>query len=483
VGVLVLATLFERGSAIDFLDTMQTQGGGFVSERWTDGNATHPTLRTTRTALRAYRLLGGMPPNRDRIIAYLRGCQNPDGGFASEPGSASDPISTSVALMVFRELQLPYEPYVERGLKYMNDHTQGFEQIRMVASSLDELHVTVPNASRWLEEIDRARNSDGSFGSGPGRARETALYVVAELRLGGKLDTPRVLKAVSEGQRGDGGFGHDKPGGSDLEACYRVIRLFYRLGVTPENVDKLRQFISSCRNEDGGYGRTPDERSSLHGTYYAAIITHWLDGLEQGLVEQWNFDDAPTGELPTGWMVARALEAPGSRWQVRAEGGRPDNRVLAQISSEGPKKQFNICTVEKTYRDVSLSVKIHARSGEIDRGGGIVWRYTDAQNYYVARWNPLEMNFRLYKVVAGVRSQLDTAQAEDGAAGWHTLKIITVGRDIRGYFDGRLLLEAEDDQFSLPGKIGLWSKADAATEFDDFSALPAYGEALEAIGK
>jgi hypothetical protein len=91
------------------------------------------------------------------------------------------------------------------------------------------------------------------------------------------------------------------------------------------------------------------------------------------------------------------------------------------------------------------------------------------------------MNFRLYKVVDGVRSQLDTAQAQADAAGWHTLKIVTVGRDIRGYFDGRLLLEAEDDQFSQPGKIGLWSKADAVTDFDDFSAQPAYTEALEPI--
>ncbi len=195
------------------------------------------------------------------------------------PGAEPDAISTSVALMMFRELKMPVEPYVEAGLAFMNEHTRGFEQIRMVASGLEELDRSVPNVAAWLHEIDRARNADGSYGSGPGRARSTALYVVAQQRLGGKPESEEaVLQILRAGQRPDGGFGNDTREESDLESCYRVVRLFARLDALPDDPEKLREFIAACRNDDGGFGRTPDEPSSLHGTYYATILRYWLDG-------------------------------------------------------------------------------------------------------------------------------------------------------------------------------------------------------------
>ena len=86
-----------------------------------------------------------------------------------------------------------------------------------------------------------------------------------------------MLKVLRDGQRPDGGFGDDE-GSSDLEACYRVVRLFSRLNALPERPEKLRKFIARCRNPDGGYGRRPNDPSSLHGTYYATIVRHWLDG-------------------------------------------------------------------------------------------------------------------------------------------------------------------------------------------------------------
>jgi prenyltransferase beta subunit len=225
-------------------------------------------------------MLGGEPADREAVIRFLRGCYDETtGGFAAKPGAPPDPISTSVALMVLGELHLPQEPYLERGLTFMNDHTHGFEQVRMVAAGLEELHRTVPKARDWLKEIDAARNPDGSYGEGPGRARTTGLYVVAQQRLGGQPESKEaVLKVLRAGQRPDGGFGNDTPGGSDLESCYRIVRLFARLDAKPDDVPKLRAFIASCRNPDGGFGRRPDEPSSLHGTYYATILRHWLDG-------------------------------------------------------------------------------------------------------------------------------------------------------------------------------------------------------------
>jgi hypothetical protein len=121
------------------------------------------------------------------------------------------------------------------------------------------------------------------------------------------------------------------------------------------------------------------------------------------------------------------------------------------------------------------------RSGETDRGGGLVWRYRDPQNYYICRWNPLENSLRAYKFVGGKRSQLDSEKVPTEPAGRRTLRIVQVGRDLRGYLDGKLLLDVEDDEFPDPGRIGLWTKADAVSDFDEFTVRPATEKDLEEL--
>lgn len=283
-----LATIFfaagevheHNQAAIAFLRTLQTASGGFVTIQPPAGTAAQPSLRTTRTALRCFRLLGSPPANREAVIRYLNACYDRDsGGFSDRPGAPPDAVSTAVGLMILGELKLSVEPYVEAGLKFMNDKTEGFEQIRMVATALEDLGRRVPQAEHWLRVIDQARNADGSYGRDSGKARTTALRVVAQLRLGGKPESnAAVLRVLRDGQREDGGFGGDQAGGSDLEACYRIVRLFARLNALPDRPEQLRAFIASCRNTDGGYSIQPREPSSLHGTYYATIVRYWLDG-------------------------------------------------------------------------------------------------------------------------------------------------------------------------------------------------------------
>jgi hypothetical protein len=270
----------QNQAAIAFLRGWQAPSGGFVTVLPPKGTAPQPSLRTTRTAIKTFRLLGGQLPNRDTVVRYIRACHDPNsGGFCDRPGTKPDAISTAVGLMILCELELPVEPYLEAGLKFINENTVDFEQIRMVAPALEQLGRRVPRADVWLATIDRARNADGSYGRGPGRARTTALYVMAQLRSGGKpKSSAAVLKTLCEGQREDGGFGGDQPGGSNLEACYRVVRAIARLGAMPYRPEKLRAFIASCRNLDGGFGVRPKQPSSLHGTYYATIVRHWLDG-------------------------------------------------------------------------------------------------------------------------------------------------------------------------------------------------------------
>jgi prenyltransferase beta subunit len=270
----------EVKAAVAFLKTHQLPSGGFVTKLPEKGKDPVPSLRTTRTAIRVHRLLGADPPNPDKILEFLLACYDEtSGGFADRPGEKPDPISTSVALMILQELKQPTDKYLEKALAFMGEKTSGFEQVRMVASGLEETGKTVPQQKGWVAEIERGRNDDGSFGKGPGRARTTALYVVALQRLGGKVkDADAILKVLRAGQRKDGGFGGDAEGGSDLEACYRVVRLFARLDAKPDRPDDLEKFIAACKNEDGGYAAEPGGPSSLHGTYYAAIIRHWMAG-------------------------------------------------------------------------------------------------------------------------------------------------------------------------------------------------------------
>ncbi len=200
----------DAPTAIDFLSSMQADNGGFRSFQNGNGELTQPTLRTTRTAIRTFRMLGTKPPNRDHIILFLLDCYDAkSGGFAATPSAQPDPISTSVALMILKELELPNEPFLDRALAFMNEQTKNFEQVRMVASSLEELNVSVPNAQQWIKTILDGANPDGTFGSGPGKARTTALNAVAILRLGGSINAEHCLEALRVGQHTDGGFGDD----------------------------------------------------------------------------------------------------------------------------------------------------------------------------------------------------------------------------------------------------------------------------------
>jgi hypothetical protein len=175
--------------------------------------------------------------------------------------------------------------------------------------------------------------------------------------------------------------------------------------------------------------------------------------------------------VPAGWKAAQTHEGKGSVWKVAADDTAPSKSglVLAQ-TAESPSAVFNLCVATDTsYKDVEVRVAFKAVRGKKDQGGGIVWRYQDANNYYVARMNPLEDNYRVYKVVAGKRIQLGTKEDLKVPEGeWHTLKIKMVGDHIECFLDGKKLLDVRDDTIPKAGQVGLWTKADAQTYFDNF---------------
>ena len=184
----------------------------------------------------------------------------------------------------------------------------------------------------------------------------------------------------------------------------------------------------------------------------------------------WSFEDAQVGKLPLGWSSAKTGEGPGSIWKVLADDSAPSGgNVLAQTSSDGPNRLFNLCVADKTsFKDLDLSVSFRANTGRIDQGGGPVWRYQDADNYYICRMNPLEDNFRIYKVIAGRRRQLASLDIKAPAGKWHTIRVSMRGDKIVCSVNGKKL-DARDGSIDMPGKIGLWTKADAVTSFDELS--------------
>jgi hypothetical protein len=183
------------------------------------------------------------------------------------------------------------------------------------------------------------------------------------------------------------------------------------------------------------------------------------------------FTKEDVGKAPPGWTAAKTGKGEGSVWKVVADDTAPSKAgcALAQ-TAESPNAVFNLCVADATrYRDVEVSVAFKAVRGRNDQGGGVVWRYQDANNYYVARMNPLEDNYRLYHVVAGKRTQLATKEGVKVPAGtWHTLTVKHAGDRIECSLDGQKTIEATDATIQKPGKVGLWTKADARTHFDGF---------------
>jgi hypothetical protein len=179
----------------------------------------------------------------------------------------------------------------------------------------------------------------------------------------------------------------------------------------------------------------------------------------EGGKRTWTFDDDEAG------VIAKGFTNEVGEWKVAAA---DNGKALAQ-SAKNANSVFNVTLISDTNaKDVDLSVRMKAIAGEHDQGGGLVWRAKDSKNYYLARYNPLEDNYRLYHVVGGKRTLIQNVDITH-SEGWHTLRVTMTGDQITCYYDGKKYLESKDSTFPEAGKIGLWSKADAQSQFDDLT--------------
>jgi hypothetical protein len=182
-----------------------------------------------------------------------------------------------------------------------------------------------------------------------------------------------------------------------------------------------------------------------------------------------DFDASVVGTLPTGFSSAVTGRGGPASWIVVEDVTAPSGgKVLAQTSTDKTSFRFPLGVYDGfTAPDVAVSVRFKTVSGTVDQAAGLVARYRDKDNYYVVRANALENNVRLYKVERGKRQQFAGVNVKVPAKEWQTLTLEVKGIHFRVFFNDTLLFEADDGTFKHAGKVGLWTKADSVTYFDD----------------
>jgi hypothetical protein len=218
------------------------------------------------------------------------------------------------------------------------------------------------------------------------------------------------------------------------------------------------------------------------GTPTSVAVTNEKSAPVQAAGQQlsYNFDSDPAGAPPVKFHSARTGQGSESKWAVMADPTGPSRpNVVGQTSTDKTDYRFPLLIADEgLFRDLDISVKFKAVSGSIDQAGGLVFRLKDANNYYIVRANALEDNYRLYHVINGRRVQFAGANFKVSSGAWHELRVEATGNKFICYFDGAKKIEATDDTFKDEGKVGLWTKADSVTYFDD---LIHYAEIARAI--
>ena len=179
-----------------------------------------------------------------------------------------------------------------------------------------------------------------------------------------------------------------------------------------------------------------------------------------------NIGGMPLGQKPPGFTEALTGQGDAVNWQVLDDPGAPARRAIAETSRDTADYRFPLCVWDGLQAsDVKVTIRFKAVDGSVDQAGGIVTRFQDHDNYYVARANALEDNVRLYKVVSGVRRQLAGKSVPVLSAVWHTLELRSEGEELEVLFNGASLMQIRDQTFVQAGKVGIWTKADSLTHF------------------
>ena len=184
------------------------------------------------------------------------------------------------------------------------------------------------------------------------------------------------------------------------------------------------------------------------------------------LAETINFDDAKAGAPPPGWKSA-VTGSGSAKWSVEQDSSAPSKPNVLKQSGVGT---FPICIYESAkLKDGFVEVKFKPIEGKEDQAGGVIWRVQDANNYYISRANALENNVTINHTIGGKRVAFKNINTKVTSGVWHTLRVDFEGNKFTVAFDGNKVIDATDESFANAGKVGVWTKADSVTLFDNFS--------------
>jgi len=178
------------------------------------------------------------------------------------------------------------------------------------------------------------------------------------------------------------------------------------------------------------------------------------------------FDNFKTGATPLGWTATQTGSG-SAKWSVEKDDSAPSKPNVLKQNGEAT---FPVCIKNDTnLKDGFVEVKFKPVAGKEDQAGGVIWRVQDANNYYISRANALEDNVTIYHTINGKRVAFKSINTKVTSGAWHTLRVDFAGNKFTVTFDGNKVIDATDESFANAGKVGVWTKADSVTEFDNFT--------------
>jgi hypothetical protein len=200
---------------------------------------------------------------------------------------------------------------------------------------------------------------------------------------------------------------------------------------------------------------------------FAIVATTLVVGMSPA--ETVNFDKAEVGKPPAGWMATQTGSGQ-AKWAVVEDDTAPSK---PNVLKQSGRATYPVCLKDDTnLKDGFVEVKFKPISGKEDQAGGVIWRAKDANNYYIARANALEDNVTIYHTINGRRTEKKRTNTKVATNQWHTLRVDFHANHFIVTLNGQKALEWDDETLKDAGKVGVWTKADSVTLFDDFT----YGE-------
>ncbi len=452
----------ELAQTARYVAAFQNPDGGFAGA--VGGKS---SLGGTSSGLKNLKYTAGTVPDVLKCIAFVESCFNKEtGGFSQTPGGKTDVATTSIGLMCVGELKIDSKPFA-KALEYLAENAKSFEEVRIAVAGFEAINAKSPVFEKWTAIVNEGRNADGTWGNDVTKGKDTGGHTAALLRMGVKLDhREAIVAALRATQQADGGWSADGKK-SDLGTSYRVMRSFYMMKERPD-LERLRNWLGSLRQSDGGYASTPGGVPDMSTTYSCTIMLYWarlLEG-EPATVETIGFVPLFDGKSLEGWEGDTKLWAAKDGKIVGTSTGMKNNNFLATKASYG---DFIFKCTFRVRGDDSANSGVQFRSVRVPGHEMSGYQADIGQGY----WGCLYDESRRNKIlVQGSPKAVESIRKND----WNTYMIRAMGDKITLTLNGvtSVMYTEPDAAIARDGKIALQIHAGNAltVEFKDIYIQP-----------